>query len=535
MSVLKFMFVVPCLLALAACGGSGKSLSCSTTSTGTITLDGTIQYQRVPHFPLDPTKSQSNYPAPSSIYGLDYAATTDMPARGVTVQVVNMDNNSVIASTSADTSGYYSLSVPNNTMIKVRVLAQLSKIGALPNWDFSVKDNTNGNAIYAMEGSAHCTGSANETDNLTADSGWTGTSYTNARTAAPFAILDTIYDGTQLILGADSTARFPALSAYWSANNTDTFGNVAVGQIGTSYFNGSNGIYILGDQDVDTDEYDPSVIAHEWGHYIEANFSRSDSIGGIHYGGDYLDMRVAFGEGFGNAFSSMVRNNPWYTDSSGSAQGSGFGFNVETEQETDSISASKGWYSESSVEKILYDLYDSTNDLIDADTLSLGFQPIWNVLITDEKTLPVFTSIFKFIDILKMQDPGDATAIDNLVNARNIHVTDVYGTGESNNASNSSVLPVYNEVTTSTPATNVCVTNAFRRGLGTGDYNVLGMNHFLRFTPSSDGTYTITVNTPSTPGGDPDIYFYNGTTPYATSADPGSESINETLTGGTTS
>jgi len=378
-----------------------------------------------------------------------------------------------------------------------------------------VKDNTNGNAIYALEGSTACTSTSSETRNLTAASGWTGTSYTNTRSAAPFAILDTVYDGIQLILSVAAITNFPALSLYWSPNNSDS-------TIGTTYFNGNNEIYILGDENVDTDEYDPSVIAHEWGHYIEANFSRSDSIGGYHSTGDYLDMRVAFGEGYGNAFSSMVRNDPWYSDSSGNQQSVGFGFNLEKE-----TSPNPGWYSETSVEKILYDLYDSTNDSADADTLSLGFQPIWDVLINEERTDTAFTSIFKFITILKSpsHDSADASAIEALVNAQNIHVDDgtgtdsEYGEYETNDAGNSNVLPIYQQVTTTTPATHVCVSNAFRRSFVTNvtdsrnyNYNVLGMNHYLRFTPPATGSYTFTVDSPVPTDGDPDVYFYNGST-----------------------
>ena len=55
-----------------------------------------------------------------------------------------------------------------------------------------------------------------------------------------------------------------------------------------------------------TDEYDDHVVVHEWAHYFEANFSRSDSIGGDHASDNVLDIRLAFGEGFGNAYSAMA-------------------------------------------------------------------------------------------------------------------------------------------------------------------------------------------------------------------------------------
>ena len=519
MHTLKPMVIAFGLLALSACGGSGNvsnngsgggsiAVTCSGATTGNLNLSGLVTFEKVPH----------------NGSGLDYTAPIPQAAaRGVTVQALNGNTGTVITSTQTDASGNYSMSVPANSNIKIRVIAEMVKSGSLPNWQFHVVDNTNSNAQYVMDGSSTCTGTTAETRNLIARSGWGGSSYTSTRSAAPFAILDTIYDGVQLVLSADATANFPALNIYWSGNNTDVSGNAALGQITTSHFDGSNGIYLLGDQNNDTDEYDPSVIAHEWGHYLEANFSRSDSIGGAHFTGDRLDMRVAFGEGFGNAFSSMVRNDPVYSDSNGTQQAGGFGFNVETESV-----AHPGWYSESSVEKILYDLYDSTNDAVDADTLTLGFNPIWNVLVNEERSQPVFTSIFKFVTALKARDPGDAAAIDTLLNAQNIHVTDVYGSTETNNAGNSNILPIFHVTTVSAAATNVCVTRAFNRGLGSSDYNVLGMDQYIRFSPQTPGNYQFTVSGNSS--GDPDAIFYNDTgANYHGASVPGVETFTETL------
>ena len=74
-------------------------------------------------------------------------------------------------------------------------------------------------------------------------------------------------------------------------------------------------IALMSDLAADTDEFDQHVIAHEFGHYIEYNFSRADNIGGSHGLGDKLDPRVAFGEGFGYAFAAIVLNDPVARDS----------------------------------------------------------------------------------------------------------------------------------------------------------------------------------------------------------------------------
>ncbi len=89
-------------------------------------------------------------------------------------------------------------------------------------------------------------------------------------------------------------------------NNVPTAGDESSGQIITSNYDGERNLWILGDENGDTDEFDDHIIIHEWAHYFEDQFSRADNIGGSHSLGDALDIRVAFGEGWGNAFSGIA-------------------------------------------------------------------------------------------------------------------------------------------------------------------------------------------------------------------------------------
>ena len=93
----------------------------------------------------------------------------------------------------------------------------------------------------------------------------------------------------------------------------------------------------------DTDEFDQHVIAHEFGHYIENNFSRADNIGGSHGLGDKLDPRVAFGEGFGYAFAAIVLNDPVARDSVRltTAIHGPSAFNIETNPPTTPVGAQR--------------------------------------------------------------------------------------------------------------------------------------------------------------------------------------------------
>ncbi len=476
-------------------------------NTKAVNLKGKITYDSVP------VKADG--------VGLDYEHITKKSVRGAVVRIVD-ESNHELARTTTDKSGYYEFNVANITSkVKVQVLSELKS----SKWDFEVKDNTNGNSLYVMEGSLASLGkNSTQTRNLNASSGWGGTSYTSTRVAAPFAVLDVIYQAMQKVRSADSTISFPPLDIFWSKNNKPSSGNLNNGDIGTSYYNGDSSLYILGDENLDTDEYDSGVIAHEWGHYYESKFSRADSIGGGHTSGDFLDIRLAFGEGFGNAVSSMFRDNPNYWDSSGQHQANGWSMNLEIEKNREN----PGWFSESSIQRILYDIYDSHNDT--GDTISYGFKPIHQLLIGKEKNTPAFTSIFTFIKGLKDEHPSDATAIDNIVAQESIApINDIYGSGRTNRSENAN--PLYDELTTgygTTIVTNYAVDSYLSES---GRTNQLGAYNFVKVTVPSEGDYTITVTQIGSSGNpDPDFYLYKGDSnqPIASAENP--PALSDTLT-----
>ena len=219
-------------------------------------------------------------------------------------------------------------------------------------WNVKVIDNTNQNAVYELTGDLLSSGVSDSIRVLTAQSGWGGSSYTSTRAAAPFAMLAPTYVAIQKMIADDPDAVFPEMKYNWSINNRAVSGNDSAGDIGTSSYKGNGNVYILGDEDSDTDEYDDHVVVHEWGHYFEDQMSRSDSIGGPHSGGQKLDMRVAMGEGFGNALSGMVTDDPFYRDSSGYGQSQGFSINVDSNDNT-------GWYDERTTAGVLYDFVRS--------------------------------------------------------------------------------------------------------------------------------------------------------------------------------
>ncbi|MFQ5609707.1 MAG: hypothetical protein ACE5F8_05495, partial [Woeseiaceae bacterium] len=349
--------------------------------------------------------------------------------------------------------------------------------------------------------------------------GWGGASYTGPRSAAPFAILDAIYSGIQLVLSANPSAQFVPMDSFWSVNNTlidpstETF-DITAGNFTASFYRSDiDSLFLLGDASIDTEEFDDHVILHEWGHYFEDTFSRSDSIGGPHAIGESIDARLAFGEGWATAFAAMALDDPIYCDSGVVGAISGFGLNAEN----DSFGVN-GWFNEFDVTTLIYDLYDTDAD--GTDTNSIGFGPIYDTMVGPQSVTPAWTTVHSFATELRsMLAPSFQTFLDSQLNDENIvngPGLDIWGSSETNNAnSGRDVLPVYTDITADGSVTNVCTNSDFDSDR---DGNKLAEYRLLRVTIPVTDTYDVaaitTTNTPVTPDpsdrdqSDPDMQLY---------------------------
>jgi hypothetical protein len=266
-----------------------------------------------------------------------------------------------------------------------------------------------------------------------------------------------------------------------------------------------NGIYLLGDENGDTEEYDRHVILHEFGHFLEREITRTDSIGGPHWRGDRLDLRVAFSEGAATAFAGLVLGDPIYRDTGGTGQAGSFAFDLEAP--SGSGNPAPGWFSEESIWELVYDLGDAAID--GSDLLEYAFADIWAALSGPVVTTTAVTSIFPFWNAIKAEMAEDASTLDQLAADQSIGVivTD-YGDNETNDAGSDDVLPIYTDlvVNSGTPV-NVCSTDEFGGVSPSGGQNKLSSRRFLRFTPPAAGQITVSVAATSTPGdvaADPD-------------------------------
>jgi hypothetical protein len=471
-----FSLVVTDNLGLASTAAT-TTVTVNPAAAGTTTITGRITFARVTF-------------ATTGLQGLNYAAPVQQPARGVRVQAIPAGSSTALATGTTNDLGDYTLNVPNNTSIQIRVTALMQRTGT-PQWDVRVQDGETGNSPYSFTEATPFNSSAGGAHDVAIPTGIDANgSATGTRASAPFAVLDTIYRGIQRVIGAAPNTVFPTLVVDWGTQSFGTF-----------FQGGANQhIALLSDLSEDTDEFDQHVIAHEFGHYIEYNFSRADNIGGAHAVGDKLDPRVAFGEGFGYAFAGMVLDDPNARDSffDGTAHRSG-GFNMEFNPPANPAGAPGGnygcWCSESSVWSILWDAYDNAADA--NDTLALGFGPIWNVLIGPQEATPAFTTIFSFVTALKAQNPTRVAEIDTLVTAQNIDATsiDAFGSAETHFPTSvpmAAALPLYTTATIGGPAV------VLRNVNDAGRHNKLGNRRFIRFTVPTTRTINITASSSNT-------------------------------------
>lgn len=464
------------------CGDDTKKTSTGTGNPPTTPrLSGQLHYESVPYDIANE--------------GLDYSKLEKHPIRGARVLLLDVANDNILEETTSTNEGTYSFDWSGVPNVKLWVYAETTTPSIV------VVDNTAINARYVME-SAEIVVDQPKTLDLLAGSGWTGASYGKPRQAAPFSILDAAYTAARRFLDEGKPApTFPKLEINWSVDNRPEDGNVNIGEIGTSYWDGTE-IFILGKEDVDTDEFDTHVIVHEWGHSFEDLISRSDSPGGSHGFGDVLDPRIAFSEGFCNALSGIILEpNTVYSDSSGMGQKDGFWDDVDENDKSASTNA--GWFSESTVQHIVFDVYDGDANGVEAfDQVALGIPGIYGLMTGYMKSTPAQTSLFPFVAGLKAGHPDSAGAIDTLVGYHKSGtafgvdtITDDWGTNETHNGDDPYSIPVYTSLKIGDSKTIMLI--------GGIESSMLGQNRFLRFTGNGSPVHVSTSS-----ADDVDLYVY---------------------------
>jgi len=528
------------LALLAACGGGGGGDGTPPPPSGNITVSGTVTFDR-------PTYTSNNT--------LNFSNLERLPVRGATVEILRASDQSILATTTTDgTTGNYSASISNTPFI-VRAKARLAKAGT-GGYDFEVRNNTSGNALYTLDSSTITPSSSAPRVDLNAATGWVNGSYVNTRAAAPFAILHMLWEAKLLLQAAEPGLTMPALDVYWSVLNNsgecvsgEGLPDPTTGAIGSTSYVAVTipatsgcpatppGIYVLGDAnggfDDDTDEFDSSVIAHELGHYFQDAFSRDESMGGPHFLDSRHDLRLAFSEGWGNAFQGFVLDSPLYRDTFGATGSTGFYFDMENN--TAPYSVASGFFAEASIHEFLWDVYDAAGE--SGDQISLGYDSIHAVMRQDMVTTDAMTSIFSFSTGLEARNPAQQSAIRSRLTAEGINGTGDFAVGQTL-PGNTDLVPVFVPVTLGVPVQAVS-TNRFA---DLGDtfyqsYNRLGARRYFKIDLPAGGGLRIAAQGPAADpltgaGSDPDFFLYRDGVDQCTNYASGCSGIDDSVGSG---
>jgi len=336
---------------VAGCGGGGGGGGGS-SSPPSFTVSGTAMYEKKG---IDATTATLT------------TTLTNTPVPNALVEVVDTSNGSTIATGATNALGEFSVSVAasfeaGTILVRVRTKSSVAFT--------EVEVGNNSGVVYSVSSGTFSGAQAGLSLLATADDA-------TGRVAGAFNIFTQVMRGMEFVRSVDPAATFPALAAIWEIGQTPV---IPPCTCATHVHLGGDTVFVFGVEDSasDTDDFDDSVILHEFAHYLQANFSRNSSPGGDHINCDPsqdLDYRLSFGEGWGNAFAQMVLGDPIYVDTKPAG---GFTQNMETAC-LDVIGAG----SESALNAVFWDLFDGpTSGIIstDADTLDLGFGPIWQAM-----------------------------------------------------------------------------------------------------------------------------------------------------------
>lgn len=339
--------IVAILIGVSGCGGTRESYvyTNSDLDSGRPVLTGRATFQQLlPTAELDPDRADRVEAS------LDFSDSVSRPVRFARIELLD-ENDEVLGGGSTDGDGTYRFDVSAGVgPVRVRIYSETVAIAG-ESAPISVRDNTRNYTVYAVESEPVERRSLQVDVEIPTGYDPQGNQTGTSRPSAPFACLDGVLTGYRYMLagGADPSG-LPLCKVNWSQRNRPESGELSQGQIKTSHFSFAlNEVFILGFREADTDEFDWHVMIHEFGHWFQFNRFRLDVVGGAHAHGQRKDPRLAFSEGFGNAFGALALGDPIYKDTS---TPTGFAHSLECNGRF------SGWFSETSVQAILYDLFD---------------------------------------------------------------------------------------------------------------------------------------------------------------------------------
>jgi hypothetical protein len=241
----------------------------------------------------------------------------------------------------------------------------------------------------------------------------------NANWSAPFNIADNVFDAWLFWQASGGRRLNNTVDVLWTPGSNEDVSNYR-----SDVFTARD--IVIADEASDPDEWDDSVIIHEFGHMLDDHFSCDDNPGGKHTvdqivdeDGDLVDFELSWGEGYPNYYQSAVRagrgdpHGSSYIDNNPNTNMIQLVRNLET---YDMITAPKSLRNEMSIAAALWDLSDGGAG--DDERAALGHRAVQRVY-----TDPAFASngdvfddactVFQFLGAWqRLGLPADAAVAD---------------------------------------------------------------------------------------------------------------------------
>jgi hypothetical protein len=312
------------------------------------------------------------------------------PVAGSRVELVRSKDEKVLASGVTQQDGTYQLplTLSEATLVYLRVLAQTDNARVV---------SVHGAVLFSIGSTAF---PIEETSNLTKNL----EAVDKNRGSGPFNILAAVAQANRLVRSVEPKLALPSVTIHWDTDYVE----------GTS-FEGDLGAYINGKRDENSDEFDDTVIIHEYGHFLARNLSRDDTPGGPHWLGDRVDPRLAWSEGWATFFACASVNDPFFVDTL--KPGDNFAFSLD---QPDSVTDNPGYWSEYTVASSLWNIFAPRHK--GTSHLGIGFSPIWEVFRGPLRT-DRFASLVTFSDHLVQVVPKGADELATYLRTRNVKYT----------------------------------------------------------------------------------------------------------------
>ncbi|WP_394176451.1 carboxypeptidase-like regulatory domain-containing protein [Thalassotalea litorea] len=431
--------------------------------------------------------------------GYDYDGIHDKPIRGASVYLLD-ETEAVVATVHTNEQGYYEFKVRETGIYSVDIVAELGTDISHKNY-VSVRDNMTASESNRNYGDTtvyrypvfkeQMITEAQTEFNFKAELNWNRSTqqYEDGRTAPVFALLDQAWEMQSLLFNWRENIQLPALTIFWNENNIAIDGVWWLGQIETSAFAAfsDNGVFVRSDKDINIDEYDRTIIAHELGHFVLANLTRNETIGGHHTVQSVMDIRPAFAEGFSSYFAWLMTGSEFILDADGKYNSRASKLNIFSHINE---RYNRGWYYETVNSHVLKTFTEGDGDY--------GIPPsssnfVLDIMHDDMRSSDALISLHSFIGHAFKRNGISTELYRDYLLSKGISATDEWGTGEtygdapliSKNLLTHTYLPIYTDIEANQEVT-ACLNDTIE-----GNGNRLGVWKYFIFTVEEAKKYTL--------------------------------------------